>query len=339
MSPKTQYESLKENACKLYEKRTRLFTHYFSSLVPITSWISRYNSKWLFGDAIAGLTVGIVVLPQAIAYATKLSNLPAQFGLYSSFAGVLLYPIFGTSKETTIGPSSIICLLLGQLIAKYHIGQGLDETDAIFAKVAFTITLTFVTGLCQILFGLLRFGVLVDMIPVPVIAGFTTGAGLQILAGQLPHFLGISGISTTNPTFQIFADCIQRADTARFYDSVFGISSLSLILLMKYNSTIFRCNTLFTKYLAILKYVVTLIVFTSLSYFFNPIVKDSLSIVGYIPSGLKGLPTIPTLENISLLDHIFQSVPAILTLSILQHVAVTKSFGMHTVKHSLFKSF
>jgi sodium-independent sulfate anion transporter 11 len=76
--------------------------NYVKSLFPALGWLPRYNLHWAFGDLIAGITVGAVVVPQSMAYA-KLANLPVQFGLYSSFMGDLLYWAFGTSKDITIG--------------------------------------------------------------------------------------------------------------------------------------------------------------------------------------------------------------------------------------------
>ncbi|KAJ1957963.1 hypothetical protein EC988_000566, partial [Linderina pennispora] len=63
---------------------------YAKSLFPIATWIYRYNWTWFLGDMVAGLTVGVVVIPQGMAYA-KLAQLPPEFGLYSSFVGCALY--------------------------------------------------------------------------------------------------------------------------------------------------------------------------------------------------------------------------------------------------------
>lgn len=76
------------------KKRTK---QYFSSLVPFVHWIYRYNLTWFWGDLIAGLTVGAIVIPQGMAYA-GLAKLAPQFGLYSSFVGVMIYWFFATSK-------------------------------------------------------------------------------------------------------------------------------------------------------------------------------------------------------------------------------------------------
>jgi sodium-independent sulfate anion transporter 11 len=84
--------------------------HYLYNLFPFTHWITRYNVQWLYGDLVAGITVGAVVVPQSMAYA-KLANLAPEFGLYSSFMGVLIYWFFATSKDITIGVSFDLTLL------------------------------------------------------------------------------------------------------------------------------------------------------------------------------------------------------------------------------------
>ncbi len=84
-------------------------TDYFDSLFPFRKWIGSYNTQWLIGDLIAGITVALVVVPQSMSYA-KLAGLSAEFGLYSSFVGVMIYAIFATSKDVTIGPVAVMSL-------------------------------------------------------------------------------------------------------------------------------------------------------------------------------------------------------------------------------------
>lgn len=79
-------------------------SHYAQSLFPSASWIRRYCIRWLVGDFIAGLTIGLVVVPQAMAYAV-LAQLTPAYGLYTSFTGAVLYWLFGTSKDIVIGVS------------------------------------------------------------------------------------------------------------------------------------------------------------------------------------------------------------------------------------------
>ncbi|CAK5077373.1 unnamed protein product [Meloidogyne enterolobii] len=87
--------------------------HFFLSFLPIFGWLPSYNFKEnLAGDFIAGITVGVVHVPQAIAYAI-LAGLEPVYGLYTSFFSVLFYAIFGTSRHVSIGPFAILALMTG----------------------------------------------------------------------------------------------------------------------------------------------------------------------------------------------------------------------------------
>ncbi|KAL9055091.1 MAG: hypothetical protein Q9162_003761 [Coniocarpon cinnabarinum] len=79
--------------------------NYLYNLFPFVHWIHRYNLQWLYGDLVAGITIGAVVVPQSMAYA-KLADLDVQYGLYSAFMGTLIYWFFATSKDITIGVGS-----------------------------------------------------------------------------------------------------------------------------------------------------------------------------------------------------------------------------------------
>lgn len=109
---------------------------------PILTWLSRYNLTWLKMDLIAGLTVGLTVVPQALAYA-EVAGLPVQYGLYSAFMGGFVYCIFGTSKDITLGPTAIMSLLCSSYIGG----------DPVFAVV-----LTLLCGVIQAGMALLRLG-------------------------------------------------------------------------------------------------------------------------------------------------------------------------------------
>ncbi|XP_037899592.1 sodium-independent sulfate anion transporter-like, partial [Glossina fuscipes] len=80
------------------------------NVFPVLVWLPKYNSKFLMSDFVAGLTVGLTAIPQAIAYATVAGLLP-QYGLYSAFMGCFVYIIFGTCKDITVGPTAITALM------------------------------------------------------------------------------------------------------------------------------------------------------------------------------------------------------------------------------------
>ncbi|CAF4566417.1 unnamed protein product, partial [Rotaria socialis] len=91
------YPTVKSWMKKHTNNPTQRIKNYFISYLPFLSWIYRYNLTWFWGDLIAGLTVGAIVIPQSMAYA-GLAKLAPQFGLYSSFVGVVIYWFFATSK-------------------------------------------------------------------------------------------------------------------------------------------------------------------------------------------------------------------------------------------------
>lgn len=88
---------------------------WMRSFFPFPNWLFKYQREWIIGDLVAGLTVGIVVIPQGMAYA-KLAELPVEFGLYGSFMGVLIYWMFATSKDITIGPVAVMSSLMGEIV-------------------------------------------------------------------------------------------------------------------------------------------------------------------------------------------------------------------------------
>ncbi|GAW07432.1 sulfate permease [Lentinula edodes] len=161
--------------------------NYVVGLFPIIGWISRYNLGWLTGDVIAGLTVGIVLVPQGMSYA-QIATLPVQYGLYSSFVGVLIYCFFATSKDVSIGPVAVMSLTVSQIIA--HVD---DAHPGKWEGPEIATTVAFICGFIVLGIGLLRLGWLVEFIPAPAVSGFMTGSAINIASGQVPGLMGITG--------------------------------------------------------------------------------------------------------------------------------------------------
>lgn len=101
-----------------------------------------------------------------------------------------MYPFFATSKDVTIGPTAVLSTLVGQLLVTYNTNK--------IDPVVFAVATTFLTGIIQVAIGLLRLGVILDLISVPVVVGFTTGAGIQIMISQVAGLLGIPNINTND---------------------------------------------------------------------------------------------------------------------------------------------
>nr|CAD7428827.1 unnamed protein product [Timema monikensis] len=184
--------------------------------VSIFRWLPHYTKLDAVGDLVAGVTLGLTMMPQAIAYAS-LAGLNAQYGLYSSFMGGLVYMMFGTIKEVSIGITSLMALMT------YEYTQDLP--------VEFVILLTFLSGCVQLVMGLLDLGILVDFISEPVTSGFTTATSLIIIGSQMKGLLGLRFKSNgfVDNIWQLF----KHAGEAKLWDCLMGISCIIALLLIR----------------------------------------------------------------------------------------------------------
>ncbi len=147
-----------------------------------------YERAFLRPDLIAGLTVAVVLLPQAIAYA-MIAELPPQMGLYAAIVAAIVGALWGSSQHLHTGPTNAASLLvLASLLTVAPPGS--PEFLAAAGYMAIII------GVCRLVMGLLRMGVLVNFVADSVIVGFTAGAGLLISVNQLRHLLRLDILSS-----------------------------------------------------------------------------------------------------------------------------------------------
>ena len=137
----------------------------------------------LRADFVAGIVGALVVLPQAVAYAT-LAGLPPQYGLYCAMVPAVIAALWGSSWHLISGPTNALSLVVFATIAPL----AAPESEQYITLV---LTLAFLVGALQLAMGLARLGALVNFISHTVIVGFTSGAGLLIIAAQLRHFFGV----------------------------------------------------------------------------------------------------------------------------------------------------
>lgn len=150
---------------------------------PFLSWIPAYDRKNLSGDISAGLTVGVMLIPQGMAYA-MLAGLPPIYGLYASTIPLLIYALFGTSPQLAVGPVAMDSLLVASGVSQFaEIGTS--------EYISMAILLALMVGVIQLLMGIFRLGFLVNFLSHPVLVGFTSAAALIIASSQLTHLLGI----------------------------------------------------------------------------------------------------------------------------------------------------
>ncbi len=163
----------------------------FIDLFTIQKWTKNYDVKrQLAADVIAGLTVGVMAVPQAMSYALVAGMPGAIYGLYNALMGLLPYPFFGTSPHLISGPTAVMSILVKSSIPSSLGGFGeIEEGTDKWLTVA--LTLSFMAGILQILMGVFKLGFLIELVSEPVIVGFTTGSAFLIAATQFSNMLGI----------------------------------------------------------------------------------------------------------------------------------------------------
>uniref|UniRef100_A0A8C8HGA0 STAS domain-containing protein n=1 Tax=Oncorhynchus tshawytscha TaxID=74940 RepID=A0A8C8HGA0_ONCTS len=186
------------------------------SFIPILSWLPRYSVRQdALGDLISGISVGIMHLPMGLAYAL-LASVPPVFGLYTSFYPVLMYCIFGTSRHISIGTFAVTSIMIGTTTERlapnsnFMILNGTNGTEVIdvvardAVRVQIAASTTFLSGIFLFLLGMIRFGFVVTFLSDPLVRGYMTGAGIQVVLSQLPSLFGIRVGRFSGPLSQVY---------------------------------------------------------------------------------------------------------------------------------------
>ena len=150
--------------------------------VPIVGWIGSYQRRWLRGDLIAGFAVAALIVPKNLGYA-GIAGIPLQNGLYAAAAGAILYPIFGTSRQISTGPSSGLAAVAASAVAV----AGITGTDDIASFVAL---MTLASGALFLVLAVLRMGWIAQFLSRAVVTGFLFGAAIDVVIGELPKLTG-----------------------------------------------------------------------------------------------------------------------------------------------------
>ncbi|MCP4882574.1 MAG: solute carrier 26 family protein [Flavobacteriales bacterium] len=192
--------------------------------IPILQWLPNYKRDWLKNDLFAGLTIGVILIPQGIAYAI-IAGLPPIYGLYTAMIPQIVYAILGTSRQLAIGPAAMDSLIVAS-------GIGLLASIGSEHFLVLAVLLAFLVGFFQVLFGLFRMGFLVNFLSKPVISGFTSGSAIIIGMNQIGNLLGIK-LERSNQMHSLLLEMIQSISDLHWPTALIGILSVILIFSFK----------------------------------------------------------------------------------------------------------
>jgi sulfate permease, SulP family len=281
---------------------------------PILQWLKSYTRRDFDGDIFAGIITAILLVPQGIAYAI-LAGLPPQMGLYASILPTACYALLGTSRTLSVGPVSIAAIMIGSALAT-------PEASALGDSVQSALILAAESGLIMLMMAVFRMGSLVNFISHPVLAGFTSGAALLIIASQIPQLAGLKP-----PSCDLDVACYQNY-LHGFNSATLTLAFIALNLLLFFGkplstllkkaklpltavTAISKCGPLLTVSLAILA-----------ATYFDLQARYGVAMVGTVPSGLPSLNL--DFIHIEKWKVLFPSATFIALIAYVESVAIAK---------------
>jgi len=233
--------------------------------IPFLAWTGELkNPAVLKADILAGITVAMVLIPQAMAYA-QLAGLPPHYGLYASFMVPIVAAIFGSSKQLQNGPVAVISLMTAAALAP--LGLNVEQT------IMYAALLALIAGGIQLILGFLRLGIMVDFLSHSVVLGFTNAAALVIASMQLGKIFGINVDTGHYLHDTLWNLAVAIPDKTHLATLLMGILAIILLILFKR----------FTPKLPGI--LLTVLITTVVSWLTGYAVKGG-AIVGVVPAGL-----------------------------------------------------
>ena len=307
------------------------------SAVPLISTIQKYEWRTnAMDDLVAGLTTGVMLIPQGMAYAL-LANLPPQYGLFTATMPIIMYALFGTSHSLAIGPVAIISLLVAEAIEPPSIVDGVAQTTEQMEeyKIQLASVLAFLVGAMSIAMAVFRAGQLSTFLSHSVLVGFTAGAAAIIAISQLKHVLGYSIPKSHYPVVSVYYMLKQLPDT-NVTTLVCGLVGIVFLLISRHVKKRFgkpvkgagavanwvRKLLGLVCSLAALQAIIGGTLIAQYLYQSHGHTTSSLPIVGSVPAGLPS-PTVPSFKTLGT-----NATNLIITAFVITMLAFMESFAV-----------
>lgn len=300
--------------------------------IPLINQVTPYDHSTFRNDLVAGLTVGVMLIPQGMAYAL-IAGMPPIYGLYASLVPITIYALFGTSRQLSVAPVAMMSLLTAA-------GVGPLAGDDIERYIALALILALMVGVIQLTMGLIRFGFLTNFLSHPILAGFTSAAALIIGLSQLKHLLGVE-IPRSHHIHEILFHAIQQIGDVHTITLGIGLLGIALLIGLK-------------KWKKAFPGALVVVVLSTLVVWGLSLSSDGVKIVGAVPGGLPSFQ-IPLLSWTDM-QMLLPTALAISLVGFMESIAVAKVYanknryeidanqeliglGLANIFGSLFQSF
>ncbi|CAM9481878.1 unnamed protein product, partial [Discosporangium mesarthrocarpum] len=269
------------------------------SKLPLLDTLRTYKREYVAADLASGLAEGIVVIPMGISYAL-LANLPPVYGLYTSIFPPLLYMLFGTCHQLSLGVSAIESLLVAEGVSNVigwvgnEVGDQFGTTqEQIDTKVKVTVAFTMMVGLWHMVMRLFGVGLVATLLADPVLSGFSTASAFLIGTSQLKHLCGFDLPRGNLP--EVWYAALSNIQNINIVALILGLSGILLLLVLK------KANNKYLPKIPLPTQVLVVVLATLVTFIFSLHRGPSnIKILGVVPAGLPvpSFPTFPTVEGI-----------------------------------------
>ncbi|MCL7762320.1 solute carrier family 26 protein [Polaribacter sp. Z014] len=270
-------------------------------IIPILEWLPNYNKSLFKGDLLAGITVGIILIPQGIAYAL-IAGLPPIYGLYCALVPQVMYAIFGSSRQVSIGPVAMDSLIVATGVSTLALAGS-------ESYISIAILLALMVGAIQFIMGIFSLGFIVNFLSKPVITGFTSAVALIIGFNQFRNLFGVDFVQSDQLQY-VAADIWSRIIEFNHPTTVIGLVSVVIIMIFR------KINKKIPSALIVVILGIVILKYFGKSYSEVSIVKD-------IPSGLPtfGIPEF----DIDLIRELLPIAFTLVMVGYLETISIGKS--------------
>uniref|UniRef100_A0A672Y904 Solute carrier family 26 member 6-like n=1 Tax=Sphaeramia orbicularis TaxID=375764 RepID=A0A672Y904_9TELE len=304
------------------------------SSLPVLYWLPKY-SVWDYGmpDLVSGISVGIMHLPQGMAYAL-LASLPPVFGLYTSLYPPLIYLFFGTSRHISIGTFTVLSIMVGSVTerlapdAAFIINNGtnitteVDVTARDLYRVQVAAATTVLGGLIQVVLGMVKFGFVGTYLSEPLVHAYTTAASAHAVVAQLKYVFGVSPTRFNGPLSLVYTLGHVCSLLPQTHLPTLVVSAVSMAFLI----TAKELNSFLSPKLPVPIPVelITIVSATLISSYAHLNSNYTISVVGEIPSGLSS----PRAPDINLFQEVIGDAFALAIVGYAISFSLGKTFAL-----------